>query len=68
MCRSNKWMSKQQFDYLLLIDVTIKQIFRNDETVPIEAVYYFPIETQAAVYAFVARIDDRQISAQLKEK
>ncbi|CAF0916379.1 unnamed protein product [Adineta steineri] len=49
-------------------DVTIKQIFRNDETIPIEAVYCFPIEEQAAIYAFTARIDDRQIEAQLKEK
>ena len=49
-------------------DVTIKQIFRNDETTPIEAVYCFPIEEQAAIYAFTARIDDREIIAQLKEK
>ncbi|CAF3924382.1 unnamed protein product, partial [Rotaria sp. Silwood1] len=49
-------------------DVTIKQIFRNDETKPIEAVYCFPIEEQAAIYSFIARIDDREIVAQLKEK
>jgi hypothetical protein len=49
-------------------DVNITQVFRNDETTPIEAVYCFPIEEQAAVYAFTARIDDREIVAQLKEK
>ncbi|UJR29812.1 hypothetical protein I4U23_017356 [Adineta vaga] len=49
-------------------DVTIKQIFRNEETNPIEAVYCFPIEEQAAIYKFVAQIDDRQIEAELKEK
>jgi hypothetical protein len=49
-------------------NVTIKQVFRNDETIPIEAVYCFPIEEQAAIYAFIARIDDREIIAQLKEK
>jgi hypothetical protein len=49
-------------------DVTITQVFRNDETTPIEAVYCFPIEEQAAIYTFVARIDDREINAQLKEK
>ena len=49
-------------------DVTIIQIFRNDETTPIEAVYCFPIEEQAAVYAFKARIEDWEIIAQLKEK
>jgi hypothetical protein len=48
--------------------VTITQLFRNDETKPIEAVYCFPIEEQAAIYTFVARIDDREIRAQLKEK
>jgi hypothetical protein len=49
-------------------DVIITQVFRNDETTSIEAVYCFPIEEQAAVYSFVARIDDREIVAQLKEK
>jgi len=49
-------------------DVTITQVFENNETVPIEAVYCFPIEKQAAVYAFIARIDDREIVAKLKEK
>jgi len=49
-------------------DVTINQIFRNEETTPIEAVYCFPIEEQAAVYSFKARIDDREIVADLKEK
>ncbi|CAF2642334.1 unnamed protein product [Rotaria sp. Silwood2] len=33
-------------------DVRVTQIFRNDETTPIEAVYCFPIEEQAAIYAF----------------
>ncbi|CAF3569981.1 unnamed protein product [Rotaria sp. Silwood1] len=49
-------------------DVTITQVFRNDEKQPIEAVYCFPIEEQAAIYSFTARIDDREIVAQLKEK
>ncbi|CAF1273120.1 unnamed protein product [Adineta steineri] len=49
-------------------DVTITQVFRNDEKTSIEAVYCFPIEEQAAIYAFVAHIDDREIIAQLKEK
>ncbi|CAF4648584.1 unnamed protein product, partial [Rotaria sp. Silwood2] len=49
-------------------DVTIIQVFRNDEETPIEAVYCFPIEEQAAIYSFVARINDREIVAQLKEK
>ena len=49
-------------------DVVITQVFRNDEKQPIEAVYCFPIEERAAVYSFVARIGEREIVAQLKEK
>ncbi|UJR11148.1 hypothetical protein I4U23_015329 [Adineta vaga] len=50
-------------------DVTITQLFRNDELVPVEAVYCFPVEENAAIYAFVAHIDDeREIIAELKEK
>jgi len=49
-------------------DVIITQIYRNDEKQPIEAVYSFPIEENAAIYSFIAKIDDREICAQLKEK
>ncbi|CAF3800096.1 unnamed protein product [Adineta steineri] len=54
--------------YSFAADVTITQVFRNDEQIPIEAVYCFPIEEKAAVYSFVAHIDDREIIGQLKEK
>ncbi|CAF4506193.1 unnamed protein product, partial [Rotaria sp. Silwood2] len=63
-----KQVSIEAYIKSFAVDVTIKQIFRNDETKPIEAVYCFPIEEQAAIYSFVARIDDREIVAQLKEK
>ncbi|CAF3965719.1 unnamed protein product, partial [Rotaria sordida] len=50
-------------------DVIITQVFQNDESVPVEAVYCFPIEENAAIYGFVARIDDeREIVAEIKEK
>ncbi|CAF1999912.1 unnamed protein product [Rotaria magnacalcarata] len=49
-------------------NVTITQIFRNDESKSIETIYSFPIDEQAAIYKFTARIDDREIIAQLKEK
>ena len=45
---------------LFAADVTVEQVSRNDESAP--------IEEQAAVYAFVARIDDREIVAELYEK
>ena len=47
-------------------DVTIKQIFHNNEKTPIETVYCFPVEEQAAIYNFIAEIDDRRIEAELK--
>ncbi|CAF1631740.1 unnamed protein product, partial [Didymodactylos carnosus] len=49
-------------------DVTITQLFQNNEQTSIEAVYCFPIEENAAVYSFTAKIDEREIIAQLKEK
>jgi len=49
-------------------DVTIKQVFVNEERNPIEAIYVFPIEENAAVYSFTAQIKDRTITAELKEK
>ncbi|CAF1315725.1 unnamed protein product [Rotaria magnacalcarata] len=63
-----KQVSVEAYIKSFAADVTIKQIFRNDETKPIEAVYCFPIEEQAAIYSFVARIDEREIVAHLKEK
>lgn len=49
-------------------DVTIMQLFRNEEGTPIEAVYCFPIEERAAIYSFKAQIGDREVIAELKEK
>jgi len=49
-------------------DVTITQVFRNDEKTLIEAVYCFPIEEHAAIYSCVVRNGDRVITSQLKEK
>jgi hypothetical protein len=50
-------------------DVCIKQLFINNEENPIEAVYCFPVEEQAAIYSFEATLDnDRKIQAQIKEK
>ncbi|CAF1372706.1 unnamed protein product, partial [Rotaria sordida] len=63
-----KYVNVEAYIKSFAADITIEQIFRNDETKPIEAVYCFPIEEQAAIYSFVARIDDREIVAQLKEK
>ncbi|CAF0876802.1 unnamed protein product [Rotaria sp. Silwood1] len=49
-------------------DVTLTQVFINQEENPIEAIYVFPIEENAAVYSFTAEFDNRTITAVLKEK
>lgn len=52
-------------------EVCIKQLFIHDEPIdnPIEAVYCFPIEEQAAIYSFEATINDgRKIRARIEEK
>ena len=55
--------------YAFAAEVCIKQIFINNEETPIEAVYCFPVEEQAAIYSFEAKLDDgRKIQAEVKEK
>ncbi|UJR07093.1 hypothetical protein I4U23_011381 [Adineta vaga] len=49
-------------------DVTLTHVYINREENPIEAVYIFPIEDNAAIYDFTAEIDNRIIRAVLKEK
>jgi len=51
-----------------IADITVKQSYRNDGQVPIEAVYVFPGSTKAAVYAMEMKIGDRTITANIKEK
>ena len=49
-------------------DVTIKQIFRNDDITSIEAVYYFLARKRILVYAFAVYIDEQKIVDQLEDK
>jgi Ca-activated chloride channel family protein len=48
--------------------VTVAQQYTNAESVPIEAVYVFPLDDQAAVCGFRARIGDRLIIAQVRPR
>jgi Ca-activated chloride channel homolog len=48
--------------------VTMSQRFRNAETVPIEAVYVFPLPEAAAVCGLVMRVGDRRIEAEVEER
>ena len=51
-----------------IADVIVRQSYRNDGTVPIEATYVFPGSTKAAVYAMEMKIGNRTITAHIKEK
>ena len=51
-----------------IADVTVRQSYRNDGTVPIEATYVFPGSTKAAVYAMEMKIGNRTITAKIHEK
>ena len=42
-------------------EVTVKQTFTNTEASPIEAIYYFPVEEEAAVVSFTAQLEGRTI-------
>ena len=49
-------------------EIKVTQRYVNVESNPIEAVYFFPVEEEAAVISFEAKVDDRKISTQIKEK
>lgn len=48
--------------------VTVEQEYVNVENRPIEALYLFPVEEEAAVIDFEAKVDGRTITTQVKEK
>uniref|UniRef100_A0A8C4YIK9 von Willebrand factor A domain-containing protein 5A-like n=1 Tax=Gopherus evgoodei TaxID=1825980 RepID=A0A8C4YIK9_9SAUR len=49
-------------------DVSCELLYRNEEQGPVEAVFVFPVDTEAAVYAFEAHLGGTCIQAQLREK
>jgi len=49
-------------------NVVTTLLYKNTEQNPIEAVFEFPIDDQSAVYQFEAKIEDRVIVAECKEK
>eukprot|EP00092_Neocalanus_flemingeri_P060081 GFUD01071967.1.p1 GENE.GFUD01071967.1~~GFUD01071967.1.p1 ORF type:complete len:834 (+),score=254.30 GFUD01071967.1:112-2613(+) len=48
--------------------VEVTQQFVNRERNPIECVYFFPVEEEAAVVDFTAELEGRKIKTQIKEK
>ncbi len=52
----------------VIADVRVTQIYKNNGSVPIEAVYVLPASAHAAVYKMAMTIDDRVIEAIIMEK
>ena len=52
----------------VIADVSIEQVYRNEGTRPLEAVYIFPASTRAAVYGMVMNTGDREITAEIRER
>lgn len=49
-------------------EVAVTQRYTNRETRPIEAVYIFPLPTDAAVCGFTAEVDGRRIEGRVEER
>ena len=52
----------------VIADVTVRQIYRNEGSRPINASYVFPASTRAAVYAMRMQIGNEIIVAKIKER
>ncbi|MCF8405834.1 MAG: TonB family protein [Bacteroidales bacterium] len=52
----------------VIADITVTQVYKNEGTRPIEAIYVFPGSTRAAVYAMKMTIGERTILAKIEER
>ena len=52
----------------VIADVTIKQVYKNEGTKPLEAIYVFPASTRAAIYGMKMIVGDRTITAEIQER
>ena len=52
----------------VIADVKVTQVYKNEGSKPIEAVYVFPASTRAAVYGMKMTIGERVINARIKKK
>lgn len=52
----------------LILTATLKQIFKNDTSEWLEAVYAFPLPENAALYQMEMKVGDRLIKGKIKEK
>ena len=49
-------------------ELTVEQFYINDGTKDLEVVYIFPMPDKAAISQFSARVGDRTISGEIREK
>lgn len=52
----------------VIADVTVTQVYRNEGSRPLEAIYVFPGSTRAAVYGMEMTIGLRTIKAEIRER
>jgi Ca-activated chloride channel family protein len=52
----------------VLADVLVTQVYENEGTRPLEAIYIFPASTRAAVYGMKMTIGDRVITAKIRKR
>ncbi len=52
----------------VIADVTLQQVYKNEGSRPLEALYIFPASTRAAVYGMTMKIGERTVTAVIKER
>lgn len=53
-------------DFVAAVAATLN--YENEEKVPIEAMFVFPMDEDSAVYSFEALVDGKKIVAELQDK
>ena len=52
----------------VIADVTVTQVYENQGSKPLEAIYVFPASTRVAVYGMKMTIGERTITAQIRKR
>jgi Ca-activated chloride channel family protein len=52
----------------VIADVSVTQVYKNEGTRPLEAIYLFPASTRAAVYGMKMTIGERTIIAKIRKR
>jgi len=52
----------------VIADVIVTQVYKNEGTKPLEAIYIFPASTRAAVYGMKMTIGERTITAKIRRR